>query len=99
MTKVFLLRVAGYFGVGPQAEKSSAEVRLILGVQTRYSHEWRKTKGGKQKKFSGSLPPKCFYTDFTHKIYFGNVFSAHFPSWEIDNLNPVFGGSYFMASF
>lgn len=65
-TKIYrfsLVRVADYFVVGPQADKSSAEVRLILGVRTCYTHEWRKTKKSieprktrleTKKKFSGS---------------------------------------------
>ena len=34
-------------------------------------------------------PNNVFYTDFTHKNYFGNVFSAHFPIWgrEIEELD------------
>ena len=35
------------------------------------------------------LPNNVFYTDFTHKDYIGNVFSAHFPIWgrEIEELD------------
>ena len=58
-----------------------------------------KQKVGNGRSSQVLYPQNVFYTDFTHKIYFGNVFSTHFPTWEIDNLNPVFGGSYFMASF
>ena len=36
-----------------------------------------------------STPNNIFYTDSTHKNYFGNVFSAHFPIWgrEIEELD------------
>ena len=46
-----------------------------------------------------STPNNVFYTDSTHKNYFGNVFSAHFPIWgrEIEELDRL--RSYYMASF
>ena len=46
-----------------------------------------------------STPNNVFYADSTHKNYFGNVFSAHFPIWgrEIEELDRL--RSYYIASF